>query len=94
VRILVVAGGTGGHFYPGLAVAKALQSDVAEVRFVVRCGDMVIPLLEREQIKAFPIFAAGFRRSLSPRNLLSILKLAAGTESTSQSFANLYFCRR
>jgi len=78
MKILIVAGGTGGHFYPGLAVAKELLKTGHEVRFIIRHGDMVQPLLQREGISSSAIFAGGFSRKFSLQNLLSIGKLGVG----------------
>ncbi len=40
MKVLIAAGGTGGHIYPGIAVAKEiLRRDVnSKVRFVYRFG--------------------------------------------------------
>src|SRR5262245_55773702 len=78
MNVLIVAGGTGGHFYPGLAVAKALIREGNSVQFLVRKNDYVIPLLERESITYVAISASGLQRRLDPRNLLLPFKLAAG----------------
>ncbi len=78
MKVWVVAGGTGGHFYPGLAVAKECLSKGDTVRFLVRKKDFVLPLLSRENIPFTEISAAGFRRSLHPINLLAPFKLILG----------------
>ncbi len=38
-RALIVAGGTGGHFYPGLVLAQELRARGWEPLVVVRTGD-------------------------------------------------------
>ena len=78
MRVAIAAGGTGGHFYPGLAAAKELQRLGHEVFFLVRTDDFVVPLLERERIAFRTIPAAGFKRRLSAGTLVSFVKLAAG----------------
>lgn len=78
MKVMFVAGGTGGHFYPGLAIAKEFQSDGHSVKFIVRKGDYVLTLLEREKIPFSTISAAGFRRSLHWSNLMAPFKLFLG----------------
>jgi len=79
MKILVVAGGTGGHFYPGLSVGKALMAKGHRVVFMVRHHDHVIPLLQRENIPFKLISAAGFNRRFDPRNIMAVIKLMWGT---------------
>ncbi len=78
MKVVVAAGGTGGHFYPGLAVARELMDSGALVSFIIKKGDYVLPLLEREKIPYVAISAGGFKRSLSPKNLIAIFNLIAG----------------
>jgi UDP-N-acetylglucosamine--N-acetylmuramyl-(pentapeptide) pyrophosphoryl-undecaprenol N-acetylglucosamine transferase len=78
VKVVIVAGGTGGHFYPGLAVAGNLQESGDRVFFIVRQNDIVIPLLEREKIPFGTIQAAGFDRKGFLKNIAAIFKIAVG----------------
>ncbi|MCG3203532.1 MAG: UDP-N-acetylglucosamine--N-acetylmuramyl-(pentapeptide) pyrophosphoryl-undecaprenol N-acetylglucosamine transferase [Elusimicrobia bacterium] len=78
MKILIAAGGTGGHFYPGLAVARELLLRQDSVFFIIKKGDYVRPLLDRENIPYFAISAGGFKRSLHPANILVVLKLIFG----------------
>jgi UDP-N-acetylglucosamine--N-acetylmuramyl-(pentapeptide) pyrophosphoryl-undecaprenol N-acetylglucosamine transferase len=75
---MVVAGGTGGHFYPGLSVAKTFLSKGHAVHFIVRKSDYVLPLLQRENIPYSEISAAGFRRSLHISNFIAPFLLLKG----------------
>ncbi len=60
-RVLVMAGGTGGHVFPALAVAKALQADGVDVQWigtergiearVVPANDIILNLLPVQGIR-------------------------------------------
>lgn len=78
MKVIIAAGGTGGHFYPGLAVARELIQSGSTVSFIIKKGDYVLPLLEREKIPFVAISAGGFKRSLHPKNILAVLKLIQG----------------
>jgi len=65
-KILIAAGGTGGHIYPGIALAKEFRARGFDPVFFVRRNDMGISILDKEGFEYFEIPAMGFRRSLSP----------------------------
>jgi UDP-N-acetylglucosamine--N-acetylmuramyl-(pentapeptide) pyrophosphoryl-undecaprenol N-acetylglucosamine transferase len=67
---VVVAGGTGGHLYPGIATARAIVSEGTwEAVFIVRKGDMGKALLQREGFKVFEIPGQGWPRKFSRQML-------------------------
>lgn len=78
MRIAIVAGGTGGHFYPGLAVAKKAQQEGHDVFFFLKKGDLVIPFLKKENFPFVSISAGGVARAFSLRNVATLVKLMRG----------------
>ncbi|MBI3552989.1 MAG: UDP-N-acetylglucosamine--N-acetylmuramyl-(pentapeptide) pyrophosphoryl-undecaprenol N-acetylglucosamine transferase [Elusimicrobia bacterium] len=66
-RVVIAAGGTGGHLYPGLVLAKTLRERGWEPLMLVRGGDSGLPALEREGLPAVEIELEGLPRALSPR---------------------------
>jgi UDP-N-acetylglucosamine--N-acetylmuramyl-(pentapeptide) pyrophosphoryl-undecaprenol N-acetylglucosamine transferase len=62
--IIIAAGGTGGHIYPGIALAKELRIKGFTPLFFVRRGDIGKEILEREGFKYFEIPAMGLPRGL------------------------------
>ncbi|OGR47366.1 MAG: hypothetical protein A2X37_03515 [Elusimicrobia bacterium GWA2_66_18] len=77
-RVIVAAGGTGGHFYPGMAVAQALKARGWEPLMVVREADAALPLLETEGVAALPVDLRGLPRRPGPELFAFAWKLAGG----------------
>ena len=47
---LIAAGGTGGHFYPGIALGKALLEQGKDVIFVIKQGSQNIKYLDEQDL--------------------------------------------
>lgn len=63
-KILIVAGGTGGHFYPGFSLGQNLIQKGHEVRFVCKKRDICIDLLKKNNIDYYEISLIGLPRKL------------------------------
>ncbi|OQX80813.1 MAG: undecaprenyldiphospho-muramoylpentapeptide beta-N-acetylglucosaminyltransferase [Bacteroidetes bacterium 4484_276] len=76
-KILISGGGTGGHIFPAIAIADALQKKLptADILFVGAKGRME---MEKVPLAGYPIeglWISGFQRRLTFRNLLFPFKL-------------------
>lgn len=82
MRFVVTGGGTGGHIYPALAIARGLmQRFGGEVYYLGGSRGMESKIVPRTGIDFMAIELEGFRRSLTPANLRVALKAARGTGS-------------
>lgn len=77
--IAFTGGGTGGHVYPGLAIIERLRERWDGRIVWIGSGKAV----ERDAVRAagiefYSVPSGKLRRSLSPRNLVDVFKVAAG----------------
>ena len=75
-RVAIAAGGTGGHFYPGLVMALALRARGWEPLLIVRAGDPALAALEKEGLAALPVVLRGMPRRPGPELFTFARKLA------------------
>ncbi len=76
-RIVIAAGGTGGHFYPGLVAAQTLKARGWQPLMIVRAHDPALPALERADLPALPVDLRGLPRRPGPELFSFAGKLAA-----------------
>jgi UDP-N-acetylglucosamine--N-acetylmuramyl-(pentapeptide) pyrophosphoryl-undecaprenol N-acetylglucosamine transferase len=86
-RVMIAAGGTGGHFYPGLVAAKTLRARGWEPLLVVREGDPALPKLESEGLAALPVDLRGLPRRPGPELAVFAWKLARSLGTLSRAVA-------
>lgn len=77
MRVLFCGGGTAGHVMPALAISKILKKGISDVEcaFVGRSGGPENRSILREGERLYTVDIHGFRRSLSPKNLIVLIKL-------------------
>lgn len=76
-RVLIAAGGTGGHVYPAIAIADALKATwpETEITFVGTKDHMEWTAVPKAGYTISPIWISGLQRRLTPKNLLFPIKL-------------------
>ena len=65
-RVLIGSGGTGGHFYPGFALAQELRARVWQTLFLVKKEDLARPALEEADFPYSELDAVSLPRGLNP----------------------------
>ena len=75
-RLIISGGGTGGHIYPALAIAKGLRKKYSNtnILFVGAIGKMEMEKVPKEGFNIIGLWISGFKRSLSIQNLLFPIK--------------------
>ena len=77
-KVMLAAGGTGGHVYPAIAIADALKDSGKKMRinFVGTRERMEWSAVPRAGYDIHPIWVSGFHRRLTLKNVLFPVKLA------------------
>lgn len=81
VRIIITGGGTGGHIYPALAIAKGLQNKVpgVDVLYVGTKKGLEADIVPKTGQPFQTINVEGLYRPFSLRTLFSLLKAVKGS---------------
>lgn len=86
IRVLLAAGGTGGHVYPAISIADAVSkfNPHSEILFVGTRDRMEWQAVPGAGYKIKSVWISGFHRRLTPQNLLFPVKLMVSlVQSTS-----------
>ncbi len=76
MKILMAGGGTGGHFYPAVAIARAAEEKYnAEIGYIGRINSLESEKISRFGWPFFGIDIRGFQRGFSAGNLAFPFKL-------------------
>lgn len=90
VKVIISGGGTGGHIYPGVAIAKKLKerhSD-CEILFIGSENGLEKKLVPKEGFKIDFITVEGLNKKLSLRTPVSFLKVFKGYFQASSIIKN------
>jgi UDP-N-acetylglucosamine--N-acetylmuramyl-(pentapeptide) pyrophosphoryl-undecaprenol N-acetylglucosamine transferase len=78
LKVLISGGGTGGHIYPAIAVAQAIEKKLngnVEFLFVGASDRMEMEKVPKAGYKIEGLWISGFQRSLSFKNLMFPFKV-------------------
>jgi len=80
MKVIISAGGTGGHIYPALAIANKIKEKdkSTEILYVGTSNRMEKDIVPTYGFKFVGIKIEGLRRSLSPRNIKSAFLFLTG----------------
>lgn len=80
MRVLLTGGGTGGHIYPALAIARGIQQQIpeTEILFVGTAKGLEADLVPREGFPFRTVTVEGLTRRVSPQALITLLKTCRG----------------
>ncbi len=75
MKIIITGGGTGGHIYPGISLARALQKrdEHNEIIFAGTSHGMESEIVPREGFQFFPLRVRGIKRKICLENIYAIL---------------------
>ena len=78
MKVLIAAGGTGGHITPGIAIANRLKQEGHEILFVGTKTRMEVDLIPKAGFNIKYIHARGIRRGNVLKNIKTFTELIKG----------------
>lgn len=86
LKVIISGGGTGGHIYPAVAVAQALEKKVpgVDILFVGASDRMEMEKVPKAGYKIIGLWISGLQRSLSIKNLLWPVKVISSVRKSLQ----------
>ncbi len=77
MRLMFAGGGTGGHLYPGIAIAEEIRRRCPDAMIVFLGNGKTLEarVVPERGFRFLPISVAGFRRAVSIDTLASVVKL-------------------
>jgi len=96
MKILLIGGGTGGHFYPLMAIAEELNALADEEKllqfklYYMGDGEYDKTALQKEFITYIPITAGKLRVYASFKNVIDVFKVGIGTIQAFFKLFSLY----
>lgn len=84
MRIVLTGGGTGGHIYPAIAIARQCEQEEDKSQFLYIGGQRGLEskLIPQENIPFQSIDITGFRRKLSLDNVKTVLRFLKGVKTS------------
>ncbi|WP_068616363.1 undecaprenyldiphospho-muramoylpentapeptide beta-N-acetylglucosaminyltransferase [Paenibacillus tuaregi] len=84
MRVVLSGGGTGGHIYPALAIAKQCAVEFPNTKFLYIGGQKGLEssIVPKENIPFEAINITGFRRKLSAENLKTVVRFLRGVSTS------------
>ena len=70
MKVIISGGGTGGHIYPAIAIANAIQKEWPDesIRFVGAAGRMEMEKVPKAGFPIDGLWISGFQRKSSLKN--------------------------
>lgn len=86
MRIVLSGGGTGGHIYPAVAVARQMELEDSKSTFLYIGGTRGLEskLVPQENIPFKSIDITGFRRKLSIDNVKTVMRFLKGVKASKE----------
>ena len=75
MRVIITAGGTGGHIYPALAIADKIKENdkSSEILYIGTTKRMEKDIVPKAGYEYVGVNVEGLRRSLNPKNIKSLI---------------------